>query len=328
MRDSRVGAQLTGFADAAARRRPQSKRKAERVVQHLVREHLAPHAVAGGAGNHVQRQQVLLGARRVAQAPGRAGGGVPGGQAGVALGRGQGHGVGQPAVELGADRRRARIAVAAHVVVAHAAADDQHAFVAQRRQRLAVADVRLRVQAARGHLQHRHVGVGKGHHQRDEGAVVVAALGVDGGGDAGVRQQAARALGQRRRAGRGVTQLVGVRRKAVVVEQHAGLGRAGQHDLRRQPVRRDQHDGRGLAGRLAGMPRRKAAVLSQASGGFQSMKKQGPAPCGMNAGMREAAAVMVIPIGRVTGFFQGSYHPTYGAGVIRATPIPPPHRPP
>jgi len=38
----------------------------------------------------------------------------------------------------------------------------------------------------------------------------------------------------------------------------------------------------GLAGRVAAMPFRKSAMAFQAVGGFQSMKKQGPAPCGTN----------------------------------------------
>ena len=54
-----------------------------------------------------------------------------------------------------------------------------------------------------------------------------------------------------------------------------------------------------------GMPRRKSAVLSQASAGLQSMKKHGPAPCGMySAGMRvPGAAALAEGVGVVAVVF-------------------------
>jgi len=39
----------------------------------------------------------------------------------------------------------------------------------------------------------------------------------------------------------------------------------------------------GFTGSVAAMPLRKSAMAFQAVGGFHSMKKQGPAPCGTNS---------------------------------------------
>ena len=54
---------------------------------------------------------------------------------------------------------------------------------------------------------------------------------------------------------------------------------------------------RGFSGRVAAMPLRKPAMPSQVSAGFQSMKKQGPAPWGMKkVGMRVPAPVAGAPV--------------------------------
>lgn len=119
----------------------------------------APSVRVGRASRHHQRQQVFLGARRMAQPRRRRL--FPGGQGGLALRRGGLDRAHQPAVELVRDRPEARVAIAAHVVKAHAAADDQHAFVAKRGERAAGIEVRLRVQVlAQRELHHRDVGVG------------------------------------------------------------------------------------------------------------------------------------------------------------------------
>src|SRR5690606_14479264 len=99
-------------------------------VQDDLRIHAAAGVVRGGTGHDHERQQVLLGPRRMAFA------GVrrlrPLRQQPFAPGRRGFHRRGQPRVEGLRYRRVARIAVAAHVVEAHAAADEQDALVAQR----------------------------------------------------------------------------------------------------------------------------------------------------------------------------------------------------
>ena len=56
-----------------------------------------------------------------------------------------------------------------HIVVGHAAADDEDALVAQRRQRPPDADMLGRIHAReQRHLDNRNIGVRESHFQRDE----------------------------------------------------------------------------------------------------------------------------------------------------------------
>jgi len=78
----------------------------------------------------------------------------------------------------------------AQVVIGEAAADDQHAFLTQRRQGTAHGDVGGRVTIAlQGELQYRHIRLGVDHAQGDEGAMVESLLRIAGHRDPGVAQQ-------------------------------------------------------------------------------------------------------------------------------------------
>ena len=194
---------------------------------------------------------MLLGARRMAQPCG--GRLRPIDQALVALGGRGFDAVRQPAVELLGRRAEAGIAVATHVVKAHAAADDQHAFVAQRRQRAAGFQVGPRIQVmAQRQLNHRDIRLREHQLQRNEQAMVEAALRIHPGGLAALVEQRGHPLGQRRLAGSRVAQLVGVRRKAVIVVDQLGAGRTGHAERRFQPVRRDHDDGARPLGQRVG----------------------------------------------------------------------------
>ena len=74
----------------------------------------------------------------------------------------------------------ARTEELAQVVIAQSAADDQHAFVAQRRDRAAQGQVGLRIQPPlERQLHHGHVGFRVDHLERREGAMVKTALRVE-----------------------------------------------------------------------------------------------------------------------------------------------------
>ena len=158
------------------------------------------------------------------------------------VGCGRGQCLLQPGVELLRGHGAGRVEQA-QVVVAQAAADDEHAFVAQRRQQAAGGDVGGGVEALQHReLHHRNLRLGVGGLQGGEGAVVEAAFGVEAGRHAAGLQQLQRALRQLGRAGRAVVDLVGVGREAVVVVEHARLGRRRQREVGRLPVRGDHQD--------------------------------------------------------------------------------------
>ena len=76
---------------------------------------------------------------------------------------------------------------APHVVPAHAGADDQHALIAQRRERAAGGEVLGGIEVGlQRELHDGGVGVRGDQLQRHEDPVVVAALRVGGGGQAGL----------------------------------------------------------------------------------------------------------------------------------------------
>lgn len=121
----------------------------------------------------------------------------------------------QPRVEI----LRRRVAPARHhigqVVVAHAAADDQHVAAAQRCQRASDREVLAGIETLNERkLENRHVRLRIDEHERHEHAVVDPARAIDVADKAGIAQQRADLGGQRRRARDQITQLVGVGRKA------------------------------------------------------------------------------------------------------------------
>src|SRR3546814_8747637 len=89
-------------------------------------------------------------------------------------------------------RTETRIAIGLHVVEAHAATDDQHAIVAQRGQRATGGKMRDRVQRIQQReLCDRDVSIGQHQLERNEHAVVVAALRIVGSRQALFIQQRA-----------------------------------------------------------------------------------------------------------------------------------------
>ncbi len=171
-------------------------------------------------------------------------------QQGVDVGRFQS--LAAPGVELRRPGRHARSGVPqrGQVVGEEAAADDQHALVAQGRQLAADVHQAARVQRRHGDLQDRYVGFRVHLHERDVRAVVEAAVRdvLDRG--AGGLQECPYRGGQRGGAGGTVADAVVVLGKAPeVVHQRYGLGGAeGERGL--LPVRGDHQDraGSGQAG--------------------------------------------------------------------------------
>jgi hypothetical protein len=141
----------------------------------------------------------------------------------------------------------------AQVVEGHAAADDEHALVAQRCQGPTDRQVVRRVEAAhQAELHGRDVGVGVGQLERHEGAVVEAAGAVLAVGDAGAVEERAHPGRHRGAARRRPGELVRRRREAVVVVEHRRPlgGRHRGHAL--LPVGRDHEDRLGARGRDLG----------------------------------------------------------------------------
>jgi hypothetical protein len=123
-----------------------------------------------------------------------------------------GHRPGQPLVEglgLGGD---AGIfgEEAAQIVEAQAAADDQHALVAQRLQRPADGEMGRRIErGGERQLHHRNIGFGIDQQERHEDAMVEAARRV-GGARMPACPRRRRTLGQPGRARRRIAQLIGM----------------------------------------------------------------------------------------------------------------------
>jgi hypothetical protein len=84
-----------------------------------------------------------------------------------------------------------RVPEAAHVVVAATAAEDEHALVAERRERLAECHVPRGIETAdQRELDRRHVGVGPRDLERNERAVIEPALRVGRGLEAAAPRSA------------------------------------------------------------------------------------------------------------------------------------------
>ena len=191
---------------------------------------------AGRARDDHQRQEVLFARVRAA------GGGSarPLGEAAVAIPRVERGGLAQPGVERLGHGARPRIAEAAHVVVAHPAADDEDALVAERRQRAADGQVLLRVEAPlERELHRRNVGVRVGQLERDERPVIEPALRVARGGVPRRAEELLCSPGELGMTGRRPGDGVRLGREAVIVgEDGRPFGaRHGRHRL--LPVRRD-----------------------------------------------------------------------------------------
>src|SRR5690606_18707678 len=95
-------------------------------LQHALGIDLSTGVVAGSAGGHHQRNQMFLVTREMALIRMRRL--RPLAQGREPLVRRGGDGVGEPVIEGLRRRREARIAITAHVVKAHTAADDEYAF--------------------------------------------------------------------------------------------------------------------------------------------------------------------------------------------------------
>ena len=203
---------------------------------------LTPASSSVGADRDHQRQQMVLGGVRDASARG-----ARPVEQGLAACRGGGIDdvAGQPVVEL-ARRSGAGRAEQPEVVEREAAADDEHAFVAQRGECTSDGEVLRRVVAmAQRELQDRDLCVGVHDVERCEHAVVVATRGIRAHRDAGAVEQLADACRHLGRSGRGVLDPVGEVGEAAVVVEHRGVRGALDGELGRLPVSRHHEDGLG-----------------------------------------------------------------------------------
>lgn len=170
-----------------------------------------------------------------------------------------GHGFDHPFTE-GLHPRLDRHPVLCHAGAAHErpqvvreapGADDQHAFVAQRRERAAHRHLAGRRQARHQRdLHHRDGRLGQHQHQRNPRAMVERLARVEHGGrlllqpghDIAVDQRAD-ALGQHGRTRRGIFQCVQLRREAAEIMPRLLLRACRHGGAARHPVRRHHHDG-------------------------------------------------------------------------------------
>src|SRR5690606_11346825 len=137
----------------------------QRGFHYAISEYALAGVLARCPGDQHQRQQMLLGTWWMTQPCRRRLG--PVGQRLLALLRRGFDRLHQPMIELGGNRTELRIAIATHVVEAHAAADDQHAFIAQRRQCPTGLQVHPWVQVmTQRQLHHRDVRIGEHQFQR------------------------------------------------------------------------------------------------------------------------------------------------------------------
>jgi hypothetical protein len=172
----------------------------------------------------------------------------PGDEAARALvGVGQGDGLAQPGIEFHALHGKCLAGHGAahhrHVVVGVARTDDEHAFVAQRRQRLPRRKVRTRVEVGtQAELHAGDVGGGESHEKRHEHAMVIAAPRVEVARQVRRGEPARHVVGQLRRTRRRPGQIVGMRRKAVIIEQQTGRLLPLHRETLRFPVRRDDDE--------------------------------------------------------------------------------------
>ena len=183
--------------------------------------------------------------------------------------------------------RAARAHPVAQVVRDVTAADHEHAFAGERRERAPdVEVVRGVAPGLHGELDHRHVRVRIHVQQRHPGAVVEAATTVRARGDAGVLQEFDRARRHVRRAGRAVADLVERVREAAEVVDRLRLRIRRHHRQARLPVRgRDEH--RARARQLARERRPRRAGLAGIDGAHRRTVREEE---GGEAGHRESGA--------------------------------------
>ena len=139
-----------------------------------------------------------------------------------------------------------------------AAAEDQHALVAQRRQRPAERELRRRrIAGDEGQRQDRDVGVGEQITQRGPGAVVETAFVELAHRQPGLAEQLRNTRRQRRRTGRVVAQAVQTRIETAEIVDRVVAGAGQQQRGRRRGMRRDDDDrGRPAESRQPGAPSR------------------------------------------------------------------------
>jgi hypothetical protein len=158
----------------------------------------------------------------------------------VGIGRG---GRGQPVVERNGGPA-VTIQKAAQIVIAHSAADDGHAFVAQRRQRATDRKMKAGVEiGAQRKGGDRGRGFRIGDQKRNEDAMIIAAAVVLIGWNSRLRQQRPDPRGDVMRSARGPLQLIGIRRKTIIIIQHRRHGLCAHRRCRCLPMRRNDHPG-------------------------------------------------------------------------------------
>ena len=130
------------------------------------------------------------------------------------------------------------------VVIAHAAADDRDAFVAQRRQRLADRDVQggIQVLAQRQHYDG-NFGFRIDDQERHEDAMVEPALRIFLDREPRRGDQLFHAPPEFGRARRRIFELISVRREAIIVVDHARRGGGADRRRIRFPMRGDDDEG-------------------------------------------------------------------------------------
>ncbi len=187
---------------------------ADRGAHRFVVENARSGRIAAGAGSHEQRNQVFL-ARMAEPSMGSA---LPFREQGIALRSGRLYRGRQPGIELPRRLQSLWAEVGTQIMEAHSAADDRHAFLAQRGKRPPGRDVHRRIKRSIGvgrqrQRDHGNVGQRKRHLERNEDTVVVAPRAAQRRSQAGFFQQDRDALRQRRIARRGPGELIGMNRE-------------------------------------------------------------------------------------------------------------------
>jgi hypothetical protein len=251
-------------ADAILPSRPLIRIHGEGAVGRAGVDALAPGARPGGAQRGEEGQEMLV-ARMVARGIGGAASVVD-----ELVGASRRDGLGQPVGEIAdpgrgrrVDRRHAQLA---EIMRRAARAEDQHALVAQRPQRLADLEfVRGAEMGLHRELRHRNVGLRIHQHQRHPGAVIEAARR-EAGRQAGAGEQRGGALGEGRGARRGVAHRVEGGREAVEIMDRFRPGRRAQRRGSGFPMGRHREDG--------GRPAQPGAVFGEEAAGGGLAQRQ------------------------------------------------------
>ncbi|MNY16648.1 hypothetical protein D3C86_1499240 [compost metagenome] len=206
----------------------------------------------GGAGGHHQRDEVLR--ARVGEAPPRRL--VPADQLLVAR---RAVGIAERVVEPPVKGLGEAIGLrlipeeGPQVVVAHAAAHDEHSLVPQGRERSPDGQVLGRIEVRlQGELHHRDVRLGVDQQKGDEDPVIQPARGILARFDPACGEQLAHPRGHLGRARGRVLEVVGVLREAVVIVEQLRLGGHVDHRTIDLPVTRDDEHRLGAHADLRG----------------------------------------------------------------------------